>query len=284
MKLMCEKIVNTGLYAGRADVIIAEKEPISEVKYDDITHTYTLGGEELPSVTSLLDDGSYQSVDSEILKKAQERGTLIHNECQAYIERKEMGQTNEFNAFKELWDKMYDKLKKPCIVDFKTYSSNDLKKQKKCYNQCNMYAKGHEYLTGEKITQFYEIHLPKNGDAELIDLTMLFGDTTPAEIKDLSLQVEMLENKLIAYNEIVKQRDDLKEQLRQKMTEYDIKSWKTPNGITITNIADGEDKTVKKFNEDKFKEENENLYNNYLEDKIQKGRKGSLRITMPKGE
>lgn len=47
---------------------------------------------------------------------------------------------------------------------------------------------------------------------------------------------------------------------------------------------DVEDKEVQKFNEEKFKEENEDIYNKYLETKIQKGRKGSVRITLPKEE
>ena len=37
-----------------------------------------------------------------------------------------------------------------------------------------------------------------------------------------------------------------------------------------------------KFNENKFKEENEDIYNKYLETKIQKGRNGYVLITLPK--
>ena len=54
------------------------------------------------------------------------------------------------------------------------------------------------------------------------------------------------------------------------------------NGIQITLVADTPDKEVQKFNESKFKEENEVIYSKYLEPKVQKGRVGYVKITMPK--
>ena len=68
-----------------------------EFKNDDlelntIAHTYSLNGEEKDfiSVTQLLQKHkitkSYDSVDKELLKRAAERGTLIHSEVQDYIE------------------------------------------------------------------------------------------------------------------------------------------------------------------------------------------------------
>ena len=53
-----------------------------------------------------------------------------------------------------------------------------------------------------------------------------------------------------------------------------------PNGTLITLVAGTPNKIVKEFNENKFKEENELLYNKYLEDKEKKGRSGYVRITI----
>ena len=106
----------------------------------------------------------------------------------------------------------------------------------------------------------------------------------PTDLTELSKKVLELENQLKAYEELKKQHETFKEELRQAMIKSGIKKWITPNDTQITLILDTEDKEVLKFNEDKFKEENEDIYNKYLETKIQKGRKGSVRITPPKGK
>ena len=107
-------------------------------------------------------------------------------------------------------------------------------------------------------------------------------DLMPKDLTELSNKVLELETKLVAYDELKKQYDTFKEQLRQAMIDNNVKKWTTPNNTQITLIADTPDKMVSKFNEDKFKEENEELYIKYVEDKVQKGRKGSIRITPPK--
>ena len=64
------------------------------------------------------------------------------------------------------------------------------------------------------------------------------------------------------------------------MQENGVTHWETDAGTKITLVEDKEDKIVKKFNEKKFQEENELLYNKYLEDKVQKGRCGYVLITL----
>ena len=66
------------------------------------------------------------------------------------------------------------------------------------------------------------------------------------------------------------------------MEEKGIKNWQTPNGAKITLVEDGKDKEVMKFNEKKFMEENQDIYNKYLETKIQKGKNGYVLITLQK--
>lgn len=58
----------------------------SKVRFDSDTHTYTLDGKELSGITSLLDrqlfKDKYSGIPDEILQKAAERGTLIHQQCE----------------------------------------------------------------------------------------------------------------------------------------------------------------------------------------------------------
>lgn len=107
-------------------------------------------------------------------------------------------------------------------------------------------------------------------------------DLIKTDVVVLANKVIKLEERLKLYDEIVKERDKLKQDLKEAMQNNNIKKWETPNGTLITLVEDTESKIVKKFNESKFKEENENLYNKYLEDKEQKGRSGYVKITLGK--
>lgn len=104
----------------------------------------------------------------------------------------------------------------------------------------------------------------------------------PTDLTELSNKIVVLENKLAEMKKIEAESKELKVQLKAAMEDNNIKKWETPNGVKITLVADGEDKEVLKFNEDKFKEENEETYNKYLETKIQKGKAGCVKITLPK--
>lgn len=119
-----------------------------------------------------------------------------------------------------------------------------------------------------------------------IDLKKLQDDPFTSEEDLINTNVVLLANKVIKleqqlklYDTIVKERDNVKQQLKEAMENYGIGGWQTPNGTKITLVEETPSKIVKKFNETKFKEENELLYNKYLEDKEQKGRAGYVRIT-----
>ena len=74
-----------------------------------------------------------------------------------------------------------------------------------------------------------------------------------------------------------------KNKLCENMKQNGIKSWRMNNGTLITLVLGKEasEEIIKEFNVNKFKEENEEMYENYLEDKVKKtsARKDSLRIT-----
>ena len=78
------------------------------------------------------------------------------------------------------------------------------------------------------------------------------------------------------------QAKDLKTQLKAAMENNNIKKWETPNGVKITLVADGEDKIVRKFNEKLFKDNNLDLWDEYNEEVVQKGKNGYVKITLPK--
>ena len=106
---------------------------------------------------------------------------------------------------------------------------------------------------------------------------MLFRSLT-----ELSNKIVALENQLAQMKIIEVQAKELKAQLKTAMENNNIKKWETPNGVKITLVADGEDKVVRKFNEQLFKDNNLDLWDEYSEDVVQKGKAGYVKITLPK--
>lgn len=79
---------------------------MNELVFDPQTHTYTLDGKTLVSVTQLLHkhglSPNYEGVDEKTLTNASEHGKLVHEEIEAFIKRGERGCfTNELDAFKQ---------------------------------------------------------------------------------------------------------------------------------------------------------------------------------------
>lgn len=169
--ILSEKMVHTKEYAGCVDIITGiEDFDTPELTFDEEWHTYRVNGKIIPSVTRLLDDGSYTNVDPEILKRACERGTLIHKEIETYLKNDLKGFTDEFYEFLNIYTTEHKKFEEKAIFDVKTYAVASKKNKEKCLKQEKMYAEAIEYLTGEKIDKFYMIHLPKNKKGKLIEL------------------------------------------------------------------------------------------------------------------
>lgn len=168
--ILSEKIVNTDKFGGTVDIITGINDFKETCTYNDEWHTYKINNKIIPSVTQLLDDGSYDNVDPEILKNACERGTLIHKEIEMYLKHAEKGFTDEFNEFLNIYTTNKEKFEEKAIFDIKTYSNASKKNKEKCLKQEKMYAEAIKYLTGEEIKKFYMIHLPKNKKGKLIEL------------------------------------------------------------------------------------------------------------------
>lgn len=110
-------------------------------------------------------------------------------------------------------------------------------------------------------------------------------DFQPNELVLLSNKVMVLENRMAEFKEIEKQYKSLKKALYEAMQSHDVKSWQTPNNTRITRV-DGSKGTVElitEFDVDKFKEENPELYEQYLVQREKKvsDRAGYVLVTLP---
>lgn len=168
--MLTEKIVNTNEYAGCVDLITGVEDFNSQVEYIEEFHCYKLNGKIIPSVTQLLDDGGYEGIDKDILKYAQDKGTIVHKEIETYLKTSETGFTSEFYEFLRLYKENQELFSKRAIFDYKTYNTNLKKNREKCYKQIQMYDKALEYLTGKGVDHYYMVFLPHNKEGKIFDL------------------------------------------------------------------------------------------------------------------
>ncbi|MFR1537605.1 MAG: hypothetical protein ACLSUP_03070 [Blautia massiliensis (ex Durand et al. 2017)] len=82
-----------------------------ELKFEEKRHIYTINGQILPSVTTVmrpLDNEVYRGIDEDVMRMAADRGTAIHNAVENYviygIEDIEPKHRGYFNAFLRFWD------------------------------------------------------------------------------------------------------------------------------------------------------------------------------------
>ena len=171
MKILSEKQVHTEKFAGTVDLITGIDDfDTPRLTYCEDWHCYRLNGKIIPSVTRLLDDGTYENIDPKILESAQMRGTLIHKEIEQWLKGGINAYTEEFYEFLDIFTENKQKFVEKAIFDIKTYSSANAKNREKCLKQEKMYAEAIKYLTGEDIEHFYMIHLPRGKKGKLIEL------------------------------------------------------------------------------------------------------------------
>ena len=112
-------------------------------------------------------------------------------------------------------------------------------------------------------------------------------DFQPLELVALSKKVLELETRIAELKAIETEQKKVKQALFDAMTNNNIKTWETPNGIKITRVdaVEATVETVTEFDEDSFKAENPALYNMYQHEveKKKAGKSGYVKITVPKG-
>lgn len=75
------------------------------LEYFDDTHTYLVDGMIVPSITQIMKlkfNKKYEGIDTEILNRAAEKGTMVHEAIENYCKTGEVGELKEVRNFKFL--------------------------------------------------------------------------------------------------------------------------------------------------------------------------------------
>jgi len=173
------------------------------LEYDDASHTYLVDGIIVQSVTQLLNrkfGKKYDSVDANTLKKAADRGTMIHKAIEDFCKEglvSDLEEVKDFVFLQNYYKFAVVENELPIIVDFAgaTYAGRlDLiirfpREEKDDYasvavadikttstldknylgHQLNLYRMGVEQCYGDYITDLYGIHLRK-GTRKLVEI------------------------------------------------------------------------------------------------------------------
>lgn len=85
-----------------------------KIRFNEETHQYTIGSRILISVTQLMQKHGlatdYSAVDMEVLRKASEKGIIVHEEIEKYIFSGETGFSWECDAFADWFDPLRDSI------------------------------------------------------------------------------------------------------------------------------------------------------------------------------
>lgn len=171
-----------------------------KIKYIEETHQYFIGKREVPSVSKLVSfavGDSYTSIPQDVLQRASEYGTAVHEAIQTYEETGEIKQffEEQVETYKELKKKYLlevDKMEQ-IISDGKNFGGRydildtqgclwDIKTTSKTYEEKWKWQLGFYYLgMGKEEKSAFILYLPKKGKAKVI----LIEPHTNAECKAL---------------------------------------------------------------------------------------------------
>lgn len=259
------------------------------VNFDKETHTYTLNDKVLISTTQLMQKfglaPSYEGVNTELLEKAAERGTMVHQEIENYIKNGEIGFSNELGQFIAFCRKypqivemksetivhndlvagtidfIYRFKNRTVIADFKTTSA--VHKNAVAW-QLSIYAYLYDKENYEDIS-IQVFHFNK-GNLEIHDLQLKSKNEVEMLMKALESESEYLEssnllptelqNELVRietefslfetfYKQMKAKRDEIYSKIKQAMEEGSITSVQT-NKFKITYVAPSKKETIDK--------------------------------------
>lgn len=247
--------------------------------HNDATHTYYLDGEKVISVTQLLaeqnitPDFSKVPVDPVKLAYATERGTVLHEEIQNFIEEGVEGFSDEFQYFKEniypLREKWYSEVIVYCsdyagrcdligvsegqptwIIDTKTgtsWTTNSVAWQTSLYARCLP-----ELIGDNAEMKCLDLHdcklvdLPRIDEKEIKKLLkkhkagevyqapqLIVAPDSVGKMLALETAVAQLEMTVKALSE---QRDMMREEFRKLFVAQGVKEFTSPN-LKVTYIA-----------------------------------------------
>lgn len=285
----------------------------SWVVFNEEEHTYTLNGKQLHGITGMLSRqlfaDKYKDIPEYILKKAAERGTEVHKDCEFTDATGLEPQTTEGKNYRELRkdfnvianeytvsdneyfasniDCVWEKDGEVILADIKTTSHLD---EEYLSWQLSIYAYLFELQNPElRVSQLYGVWL--KGDKK--QLVTINRRSTEEIIKLMDCEknnetylIPQEENMLITRSAVdilieakemadyyKKRYEDIQEQLLAAMKEHGVKSWDTEE-LKATYSPASESTT---FDTKKFQEEHPELYKQYLKKST---RKETIRITV----
>lgn len=286
----------------------------SWVVFDKDEHTYTLNGKILHGITGMLSRqlfaDKYKDIPEFILKRAAERGTLIHDDCEFADATGLEPQTTEGRNYLKLRkgfkvvaneytvsdneyfasniDCVWERDGEVVLADIKTTSHLD---EEYVAWQLSIYAYLFELQNPHlRVSKLYAVWL-RDEIAKLVEverkddnvvLSLLncekMGDTylTPVEggkelITRSAVSILIEAKEMAEYYS--KRYKDIEQQLLAAMVEHKVKSWDTEQ-LKATYTPASERTT---FDEKKFQKEHPELYKEYLKKST---RKESIRITI----
>ena len=179
------------------------------IEFDALTHTYTVDGRVLPSVSEIIKrilPGQYESIPEWILNKAAEFGTDVHSMIEAYNEhglylpaedeRKnycldewirlkdgiEIKSSEMMVSYKDLYAGTFDAMAmidgKLVLMDFKTTSKVHTEH---LTLQLNLYRLAYENLYKRKVDRLIGVWLPKTAKGKLVECDLIPDE----ELEDL---------------------------------------------------------------------------------------------------
>lgn len=277
------------------------------INFDETTHKYTTeNGEVLISTTQLLKiagiSPSYEMVDSEVLQKAADKGSLIHSEIEDYIKNGEIGFTKELGEFIDYLkaNSLYPVASEKVVHDDLVagtidlilqdingdYILADIKTTSTIHTdsvswQCSIYKKLLEHCVGYKISNLQVFHFDKEGNLNVKDLPMkddsviqelydwyLSNKEKPFELSTIGQLTELYQvEKLIAYyknlaDEATKKETEMRDSLVAVMKDKGLTKFENDK-ISITYIPPT---TAKTLDTALLKAEQPDLYTKYLKD------------------
>lgn len=291
-------------------------------RFDEETHTYTdENGEKLESVTRLLSEvgiaPSYEGISPETMKKAAERGTMIHEEIHNLAVNGELGFSKEVQSFQDflgsrwkvvesekmVWDTnfagtldlvLYDaEADKYYVADIKTTSEPHLKSTS---FQTSIYAYLYQRMPGSrKIDGVKMLWFDSEGRCQPIDLFYQpdekikkvfdcyfnlekFTDGDSAQQEAL-VELDNIETALIGFKSLMETYEKKETEIKEKLIKAmeDNGVYSFENERIKVTYSKPGERNV--FDSKRFKEEEPETYDKYI--KTTKT-KASVRITIKK--
>lgn len=278
----------------------------SGVVFNQEHHTYHLGGRQLFGITPLLSEKlfpkKYKGVSEEIIMRAAQYGTLVHQQCELIDSLGIGADTEEGINYVFLRDKngLVHEASEYIVTDRKHYASAIDKVYRESDDSFILadikttYEPDKEYLRwqlsiyaylfekqnkGAKVTKLYCIWL-RNEKYELIPIERI-PDANVKQLLDSGVSGEEYMTLPEQYRQLEKgisevilqckyweaQKKDIQKKIFDAMSECGMKKW-TGRSISCS-LRDGVIK--KKFDEKKFKEDHPDLYEQYIVDSFTAG-------------